>query len=1171
MNNSSDLFSYIKQKAIDAYNGVSNFVTQNPTPNGFISKQIQQVPQIAQNVLSSPTPKFLSQTPSGYKPSTMGNYIFGQNNTTDNVPDVRKIAQTTLENMPALFPLGGGAPPPTSFNLASGVKNTLPIVALQHLSGEDPKNIYDPKNLALNVLLGGFVHGGNKNLTLDEILSKAKTDTEGNIINRSTVNALDRRPFEINNLFSGEGNKIPQKTNFYTSPEGLTVPVERMSEVPKTSRSLDQIMSQAKEVNQVAPIETKPGMMLPSPETNIRGALPVPQPKPLTPIQEMFKVVAKEGGLVGKTSKYFEQVLEPKRFLEKVLPDKIFEPVKKVIFDKLNVFRGEAADFKNNYVKKVESLGKEFSIGSKYSELTQKLGEGKITYEQVVSQVGENNAQKIVNANNTFRAMYDEILNIVNENRIADGLPEISRRKDYYRHMQEMGGSGDWLSQIISGGSGQKSSSIMKERKGAQTTYDAVGGFIDYLDRAGRAGFTDRISKTVTQLSNALKEKGASPQVTSYLDDYAGNILGIAKDEGAVVNAANNVASKMRGARVLGNIGSIISQPLNTSLGANDAGIGNYLKGFISKEAESASKASPYLKDRSFSIPTSLQSGWGKVKGVMGSVLQNADVVSTKQIWKGFYEKAKSLGEVNPVQWADDATEGVVGSRGVGGFAKIQTTKLGQLLAPFTVEPQAGANRIIELVGEKKFGTLVGIAATNFLVNEGFEKLGPGYRPLMDPIKATMDAYQLYTGTKEKDPNKLQAATRLIVEMMGVAPIAQSIAASAYNIGESAKLLPPAKTVFGQEDPTRLNVADLYNPASNINRNVTGNKLIDYPLNIASKLIPGVNQVAKGAQGIRMSNQGYADSKAGNVMFQTPQDAVSKTRAAIFGPWASQEARNYFNSGVDKTLTQKESDTYKQLSKDQKSTYLDKTQANKVTNSRLNSMLKSGNISSSGSSDYATVKSYVSRALTGGAVPSKEDIKLGYFNNHTASSPLLEEKTKVYSSLKSALNSDTYTPDQKQAILEASGASKNDVEYYLQSSKDKDIKLQEILPKIENMGKEELLTYLASGKKSIAGSQLITSDMITYLYDHNIINKDEQSMLNALKFDEGNGKFYFSKSFASGGKKKISYAQAKSMFNVKIPSFSSMHGSVSKQSSSAGATLLQGIINKKPKKIKFKK
>ena len=68
-----DLFSYIKQKALNAANAVGSFVTQNPTPNGFIANQVQQrLPQVQQpsfnlqDVISGVLQKANNAIPGGF-------------------------------------------------------------------------------------------------------------------------------------------------------------------------------------------------------------------------------------------------------------------------------------------------------------------------------------------------------------------------------------------------------------------------------------------------------------------------------------------------------------------------------------------------------------------------------------------------------------------------------------------------------------------------------------------------------------------------------------------------------------------------------------------------------------------------------------------------------------------------------------------------------------------------------------------------------------------------------------------------------------------------------------------------------------------------------------------------------------------------------------------------
>jgi hypothetical protein len=114
-------------------------------------------------------------------------------------------------------------------------------------------------------------------------------------------------------------------------------------------------------------------------------------------------------------------------------------------------------------------------------------------------------------------------------------------------------------------------------------------------------------------------------------------------------------------------------------------------------------------------------------------------------------------------------------------------------------------------------------------------------------------------------------------------------------------------------------------------------------------------------------------------------------------------------------------------------------------------------------------------------------------------------------------------------------------------------------------------------RKIVGGKQMLTPDMITYMNEMDIISKDEAKALKALNYDEINNKFYYTKAYlgtdkgTGTGAKKISYAQAKAMFNFKLPSFSSLQSKGTSQTSAQGGKLIQDILTRKTTKAKFKK
>lgn len=961
---------------------------------------------------------------------------------------------------------------------------------------------------------------------------KALSEVALNMVMAGTINSPTAKSANIID------DVTPQVTNQYLKLKG--------SKQPDFIAEAGGAISKVKDISKkkLAEILPKAEQAATQASDDIAGLLPAGNvPKPALQLPEGLNP-QKEAINVGKTSWWNEKTLEPKRFFKKVLPENLQKVADDTIFAPLNKLRGQAADMKNAYISQLQKLGKEFKTGSEYSKFTQMFGEGKVTPEQLVAKFGDEGAAKIESADKFFRNAYNTLLENVNKNRQAAGLDLIKQRQDYYRHMGELGGDQNWLSRLVNGGSGEKSRSIRTTRKGGETTYDAVAGFIDYLDKAGRAAYTDTISPTIKKLADQLEKGGAPEQVIGYLRKYSDQILGITKDEGALVNTVNNVASKMRGSQVLGNVSSLVNQTASLPIGINTAGWNNYTKAIFSKEANAASKLSPYLKDRAFSTPLSLMGGIkDKVVGTMGKVLQSADTTITKSVWKAFYEKAKAQGVDDAIKFADDTVESIVGSRGIGGYSQWQQSKLGQILAPFTSEAQSAGNKIIDLIGERKAGTLLGIIVTNHLFNNASEKV-TGQRPTFDPIQAVVDSYRLYTGDKNTSEDKVKAAARLVTETLQLNPIAQSMAANIYSLGESAlpDIVPDSREIFGSEDPTRMNVGDLYNPLKS--KNITGNKVADTAITFGSKFIPGGNQLTKSLSGILANERGYVSSKNGKVMFETPKDTLGKVQSVVFGPNATKAAKDYYNNSYNRPLTEQQTAVYKSLPENERTKYLqsvnESTQnVNRVKEKATNVGVDKNGVYTPGSgitpktsAEKKAIKEYVTTALEGGQTPDEADISNGYFDGKKANTSNLEDKFAVYGKIKSAVDNEFYTDEQKDAIIKASGAKKEDVEYYLNASTDDKVRLQKLLPYMNTKDHDKAVTGLMQLRRTVGDKAVLTDGMVDYLYEKDLISQDEQEVLKAIKYDEINGEFYIKKAFAKKGEgKKLTYAQASKLFN----------------------------------------
>lgn len=164
------------------------------------------------------------------------------------------------------------------------------------------------------------------------------------------------------------------------------------------------------------------------------------------------------------------------------------------------------------------------------SGLVQLLGEEKIT-EADLNACGAD-AEKIKKARNTFRSIYDSLLDMSNETLVRNGYDPISGRKNYFPHfyeeegglLQRLGFGVDTreLPTEIAGRTdtfrpGKTWFGNFLERKGGAVTYDAVQGFDTYIDGVCDVIYhTDNIQRlraAETELRYQFSSEGIKEQV----------------------------------------------------------------------------------------------------------------------------------------------------------------------------------------------------------------------------------------------------------------------------------------------------------------------------------------------------------------------------------------------------------------------------------------------------------------------------------------------------------------------------------------------------------------------------------------------------------------------------------------------------------------------------------
>lgn len=169
--------------------------------------------------------------------------------------------------------------------------------------------------------------------------------------------------------------------------------------------------------------------------------------------------------------------------------------------------------------------------------------------------------------------------------------------------------------------------------------------------------------------------------------------------------------------------------------------------------------------------------------------------------------------------------------------------------------------------------------------------------------------------------------------------------------------------------------------------------------------------------------------------------------------------------------------------------------------------------------------------LDQGMIPTPEEIKYGHFENKFATDDDIANRITAFNRLAQIYNNENYSDEQKKAVFEASGATKEELDYFLIADKLILPRIQYLLPIIPADPKERL-EFLANGRKTVGGKDVISSQVITYLNDRGYISKDEAEFLRNTKYDELTGEFYWTGDFGpgGGGSKRITAAQAKRMY-----------------------------------------
>jgi len=638
------------------------------------------------------------------------------------------------------------------------------------------------------------------------------------------------------------------------------------------------------------------------------------------------------------------------RNLEQAFGDN-FNKVKENVLDPFDASKKAKVEDEiaiTNRLKKevVDKLG--IDKGKKKSKFVQRYGEGNISLDDLKKEM-PNDWKNIVEADKWFRKEYDQLLDQVNDSLVAMGKDPVPKRKDYYRHFQEMGSTWEGIrntfkdSQLISPelvGLSEytkpttKWASFKQKRGLGEYKEDAIGGFLNYLPAATYAKHIDPHIGKFRNLRNYLattateNDKGLA-NVLEYLDEYSNTLAGktgfvdrsIQKLIGRkAMNTTNLLNSRMKANAVLGNASSSMAQIANVPQGIADvknpvhiaSGLANYFKSLGGGGDKALYEQSGFLKERLTDSYSQFDSKiMDQPKKLAAWLLGVGDEVGTKAIWSMEYRKALAEGVQNPVKYADDITRKLVAGRGIGEMPELQRQKAFQLIAPFTLEVGNLWNVQKDFLNDRDFAGLAILYASNFLLNEGMEDIR-GSRVVFDPIQAIKEGLEESEGESFMD-RAGSIAGNLGGEILGNIPLGSSIGSVYPEYGGEVfgVDLPTREQLFGENDPTRFGTQ------------LPLARAVQKPLSSFALPFGGqqVRKTVEGGQALgvlpKLTEEGFklddiAKSKKGKLITPTLKTPESVSKGLLFGKYAIPEVQEFYDED-GKLFSEKQTANFEEL------------------------------------------------------------------------------------------------------------------------------------------------------------------------------------------------------------------------------------------------------------------
>lgn len=655
--------------------------------------------------------------------------------------------------------------------------------------------------------------------------------------------------------------------------------------------------------------------------------------------------------------------------------EKFFYPIKKTESDRIRFLNSERNDIKSLGIKPksiessaVQKWGERKFVNDKGEYVA-------YTETMLMSDVPDAAMRdKVKKAAKTIRNKYDKYLESINNKLTENGYDPIPARDDYFMHFEELTDMFSQigiptkvndLPTDINGVTdqfrpGKQFFANAMRREGLKTTYDAITGIDRYLEGASNVIYhTDDIQRLRTlekyirdtygkenglsEYENLTKEEliplkdeymdrlekinsNHLSEYASWLQEYTNVLAGkksvvdrsIESFFGRKVYKYLQFAKKQVGSNMTGfNIGSALTNFISGTQGMAKTNKKAFIQGTLDTIKNIFVKdnfidKSDFLTTR-FGSDKISKTTWEKISNAGQLLMSATDYFTANQIVRSKYHEylQKGYTDVEAIRMADKFADKLMAGRGKGDMPNIFNSQMLGLVTQFQLEvnnqldsmfydtftenyarnsksslAKTSPSAYNALGATFAFGQLLAFA---YLFNNEYEKI-VGRRPAFDIIDILMSAFEDMED-EEKD----------IGDVFG-------------NIFNSlADNLPFVSTFTGGGriplSSALPNLSDLANGDSTLEKELK--KPLYY-------LLPptGGGQVKKTIEGLSMFSDdkeitgSYTDS--GNLRFPVADTPKNRVQAALFGQYASENAREYFDESYA-PLKENQQKQYKEL------------------------------------------------------------------------------------------------------------------------------------------------------------------------------------------------------------------------------------------------------------------